>query len=279
MDDLHRTLAPITQAAWQEIDEQAKSTLKRTLAARQLVDFSGPLGWSTSALNTGRCEPLGSAPGEGVDAQRRIVQPLVEFRAPFELKRSELDAAARGAGDADLDPVRKAALAIAMAEDRTVFHGYAAAGMQGICNAATSSALPIPPDYTDYPQVVAKATAILRAAGIEGPYAIALGPRCYTGLTQTSTNAGYPVIKHVERLIDGPVIWAPGVDGAAVVSMRGGDFELSVGRDLSIGYHDHTATTVSLYIEESFTFRVLGPEAAVPLAYDKPAAASARERK
>lgn len=272
MDDLHRALAPITPAAWAEIDDEARTTLKRTLAARRLIDFVGPLGWETSAVSMGRTRRLDPEPADGVIAEQRVVQPLVEFRIPFELKRRELDAISRGAADPDLDPVRLAALAIARAEDRTVFHGYDAAGIDGIFDAALSGTLSISSDYLQYPAVVAKATGILRSAGIEGPYAIALGPRCYTGLTQTSTSAGYPIIKHVERLLDGPVIWAPGVDGAAVVSMRGGDFEMSVGRDLSIGYHDHSGETVSLYIVESFTFRVLGPEAAVPLSYDEAAA-------
>jgi uncharacterized linocin/CFP29 family protein len=49
--------------------------------------------------------------------------------------------------------------------------------------------------------------------------------------------------------------------------MRGDDFRLTVGEDFSIGYLDHDATTVSLYIEESFTFEVLEPRAAVRLRY------------
>ncbi|MEZ5666386.1 MAG: family 1 encapsulin nanocompartment shell protein [Alphaproteobacteria bacterium] len=279
MDDLHRSLAPITAAGWDEIDEEAKATLRRTLAARRLVDFAGPLGWSTSAVNLGRTKALRGNPADGVMAAQRVVQPLVEFRVPFELKRSELDALARGAKDPDLDPVRKAALAIAVAEDRSVFHGYADGGIEGIFAAADVGPLTISEDFQKYPVLVAEATGALRDAGVEGPYAIALGPRCYTGLTKTSTPAGYPIIKHVERLLDGPVVWSPGIDGAVVMSLRGGDFELSVGRDLSIGYLDHSGSAVQLYIEESLTFRVLGPEAAVPLAYEDSASSKTRKSK
>ena len=65
---------------------------------------------------------------------------------------------------------------------------------------------------------------------------------------------------------------APAVNGAIVLSVRGGDFELTIGRDLSIGYHGHTETTVRLYLVESLAFRVLTPEAAVALTHaDKPA--------
>ena len=60
-------------------------------------------------------------------------------------------------------------------------------------------------------------------------------------------------------------MWAPGLDGGLVISRRGGDFELSVGQDFSIGYLDHTSERVRLYIEESFTFLILTEQAAVPL--------------
>jgi uncharacterized linocin/CFP29 family protein len=60
-------------------------------------------------------------------------------------------------------------------------------------------------------------------------------------------------------------VWAPGVDGAVVVSQRGGDFLFECGEDLSIGWDSHDAESVDLYLVESFTFRVATPEAAVAL--------------
>ena len=60
-------------------------------------------------------------------------------------------------------------------------------------------------------------------------------------------------------------MWAPGVNGAIVLSLRGGDFLFESGEDLSVGYDHHDAENVYLYIEESFTFRVATPEAAVAL--------------
>jgi uncharacterized linocin/CFP29 family protein len=248
MNDLCRHLAPITAAAWAAIDDEARDALRLALASRKVADFAGPLGWEASAVGLGRTAPLQAAPGQGVSAALRQVQPLVELRVPFALARTELDAVARGARDSDLQPVKEA-------------------GITGICQAAAAAALTITEDYERYPGVVARALAQLREQGVQGPYAIALGPRCYTGLTRTTTEAGFPVIQHVERLLDGPVIWAPGVDGAVVLSLRGGDFELTVGRDLSVGYRGHTASTVEFYIEESLTFRMLAEEAAVPLVY------------
>ena len=266
MNDLLRQHAPISAQAWSEIDAEATRTLKTLLAARRLVDFNGPLGWEAAAIPTGRTQKLSASLQEGVASRRRESLPLIEIRVPFELSREELEAIGRGAKDADLDPVRNAARAAGIAEDRAIFQGYAAAGIEGILAASSHNELSIPEDYGAYPDVVAEATHRLRSAGVSGPYGIALGPRCYTGLTR-STLRGYPIINHVRELVDGPIVWAPAADGAIVLSLRGGDFELTVGQDFSVGYLDHTGTSVLLYLQETFTFRVLSPHAAVPLTY------------
>lgn len=264
MNHLHRELAPITPDGWTEIEEEARQTLKRMLAGRKLFDFEGPHGWQHAAVNLGRVERLDEAPVSGARVRRRVVQPLIEARIPFEVERDELEAAARGAADIDLEPVTEAARQAAMMEDHALFNGYTAAGIAGVMETAEHDALKIENDFTKYPGLVAEACDRLRSAGVDGPYAIALGPRCYTELTRT-TEQGYPVMEHVRRLVGGPIVWAPAVDGAVVMSLRGGDFVLHVGQDFSIGYTEHNETHVRLYIQESFTSLVFGPEAAVPL--------------
>jgi uncharacterized linocin/CFP29 family protein len=264
MNHLFRELAPISAASWQEIEKEAKRTLKTILAARKLVDFVGPQGWEASAVGTGRSRPLEPPLHSRVQSRLRHVLPLVELRVPFELARSELDAIDRGAKDPNMDPVIEAARSIAIAEDRAIFHGYSAAGIDGVCEGRGDGAIELSEDYASYPVLVAAALNRLRDAGVGGPFAVALSERCYTSLTE-ATDAGYPVLEHVRRLIDGPLVWAPGLDGAVVISLRGGDFELTVGQDFSIGYLDHDAESVRLYIEESFTFWLQSPQAAVPL--------------
>jgi uncharacterized linocin/CFP29 family protein len=262
-----RDKAPITDAAWAQIDAEATRSLTHFLAGRKLVDFSGPHGWEHSAVDLGRVQALPEGPIDGVTAARRRVQPLIELRTPFTMSRVELDAADRGAADLDLDAVMAAARAAAMAEDGSLFHGYAAAGIEGIAELTPHATVAITDDYSDYPSHVAKAVAILRAADVGGPYAIALGARCFTGVIETTERGGYPVFEHLRMILGGPVVWAPAVDGAIVLSQRGGDFELVVGEDLSVGYLAHDAETVTLFIEESMAVRVNSPEAAVRLAY------------
>ena len=266
MNDLHRTLAPVSDAAWAEIDGEARRTLKRRLAGRRLVDVSGPHGFAFSSIGTGRISPLAEPPVSGVEAAARQVRPLIEVRVPFTVARSEIDAVGRGAADADWAAVKAAAVKAAQAEDTAIFDGYAAGGIAGINQATDHTALTLTDDYPRYAGVVAEALNLLRTAGVEGPYAIALGPRCYTGLTKTAVG-GHLAIEHVRRLLDGPVVWAPAVSGAVVLSLRGGDFELVLGQDLSIGYLRHDDSRVDLYIQESFVFRVVAGEAAVTLRY------------
>jgi uncharacterized linocin/CFP29 family protein len=267
MNDLLRELAPISSEAWKLIDDEAGKTLKLTLAARKLVDFSGPHGMSLAAVNLGQVVDLAAAPNAGVEARQRKVAPLIELRAPFTMTRRELENVARGGRDPDVKSLVDAARQIAIAEDRAVFHGFPAGSITGIGQATEHAALTLTDDFQRYPEVVAEALGKLRIAGIAGPYGIALGPRCYTGLTETLAG-GYPIYDLVRRLLDGPVVWAPAIDGAVVLSLRGGDFELTVGQDFSIGYLDHDAKSVQLYLQESFTFRVLTTEAAIPLRYE-----------
>ncbi len=267
MNHLMRDLAPVNDDAWSQIDEEAARSIKYFLAARRLVDFNGPLGWDHSAIDVGRVDPLDRGDLAGVEVALRRVMPMVEFRSSFTLARSELDAAERGATDLDLDAVVAAGKACALAEDRIVFHGYEQGRIAGIAAATPHEAVAISDDYSHYPQHVAKAVAALRAADVAGPYAIALGDRCYTGVTETTEHGGYPVFEHLRQILGGPVVWAPGVDGAVVLSQRGGDFELTIGQDFSIGYLSSDPTSVNLYLEESLSFRINTPGAAVHLAY------------
>ena len=266
MNHLRRELAPISESGWGEIESEATRTSRHFLTARRLVDFSGPLGWTADSVSRGRPEDVTEAP-PGIVARIRTVQPLVEYRAEFWVELRELEAVDRGARDADLDPVRDAARRLALAEDEAVFHGNRAALITGIAEATPHARLPISDDYREYPRSVARAVAMLQTSGVAGPYALALGPRCYTGVIETTEMGGYPVLEHLRLITGGQVLWAPAVDGAVVLSSRGGDFQLTVGQDVAIGYLDHDSTNVHLYLEESFTFEILTPEAAVHLAY------------
>jgi uncharacterized linocin/CFP29 family protein len=263
MNNLHRELAPISDAAWTQIEEEVTRTFKRHLAGRRAVDVRGPSGLGLSAVGTGHLEEI-ATPGDGVLARQREVKALVELRIPFELERQAIDDVERGANDSDWEPAKIAARRLAFAEDGAIFVGYKAAGIVGICQGTSNPTRTLPSDVREYPEAIAQGLSRLRLVGVNGPYAVLLGADAYTALAETSDH-GYPVLEHVKRLVEDKIIWAPAVPGAVVLSTRGGDFELHLGQDASIGYLNHTDTLVRLYLQETLTFLLLTTEAAVAL--------------
>ncbi|MCW5558432.1 MAG: bacteriocin family protein [Verrucomicrobiae bacterium] len=263
MNNLHRELAPISDAAWSQIEDETTRTLKRYLAGRRVVDVPAPGGIALPGVATGHLKAI-PAPAEGIHANQREIKSLVELQVPFELSRQAIDDVARGSNDSDWQPAKDAAKKLAFAEDRAVFDGYPAAGIQGIREGTSNPIETLPADVRDYPDAVARALSQLRLAGVNGPYSVVLGADEYTALADTRDH-GYPVLEHVKRIVDGHLVWAPAIEGAFALTTRGGDFELTVGQDVSIGYLGHTDSVVRLYLQETFVFRVLTSEASVAL--------------
>jgi uncharacterized linocin/CFP29 family protein len=264
MNNLHRELAPISDAAWADIEEETTRTLKRHLAGRRVVDVRGPAGIDLSAVGTGHLHKI-QAQADGILVRQREVKAVVELRVPFELDRHAIDDVLRGANDSDWQPAKDAARKIAYAEDGAIFEGYSDAGIVGIRQGTSNPLMTLPDDVRKYPDAIAQGLSQLRLVGVNGPYAVLLGANAYTALAETSDN-GYPVLEHVKRLVDDKIIWAPAIEGAFVVTTRGGDFDLHIGQDVSIGYLSHTDAVVNLYLQETFTFLLLTDEAAVALA-------------
>jgi uncharacterized linocin/CFP29 family protein len=264
MNHLHRDLAPIADTGWKAIEDEIRPRLETHLAARKLVDFEGPKGWTHSATTLGRIASI-AGPSPNVTGSQRQVMALVELRSDFVLKRSEIDDAERGATDLDLPGLEEAGRRIALAENTAVFHGYAAGQIKGITESTSHAPLTLSPDAEHYPTAVAEAVDVLRGAGIGGPYGLALSPGIYTEIVHTAEHGGHLLLDHLRQILGGPLVWAPGVEGGIVLSLRGGDFEFESGQDISIGYASHDAENVALYLEESFSFRVLEPDSAVAL--------------
>ncbi len=263
MNNLHRELAPISDAAWADIEAEARRTFTRHVAARRVVDVIGPSGEALAAVGTGHLKELES-PAAGVRARSRIAQPIVEFRVPFVVDRRAVDDVERGAKDADWQPVKDAAKTIAFTEDRAISAGFAAAGITGWRAGTSNPTFTLPADERELPNVVAQAVTSLRLAGVDGPYSLLLSAEAYTAVAE-STDYGYPILEHISHVLDGEIIWAPAIEGAFLLSTRGGDFELHLGQDLSIGYLSHDAEQIELYFQETLTFIVQTPEAVVAI--------------
>jgi uncharacterized linocin/CFP29 family protein len=270
MSHLLRRHAPITSDGWEAIDDEARDRLIPSLGARRLVDFEGPKGWTYSASSLGRVSGIAGAPIDGIDASVRRVQPLVELVVPFTVSRAELRAGDRGADDVDYSSLDDGAKRLARVENATVFHGWEQAGIVGVLEATPHAALEHQGGSEAFVALVATGVEQLLREGIDGPYGVALGEEMWSDVVEGSEAGGYPLLRHLEEITEGPVVWAPGLGQAVLVSLRGGDYTFDCGEDISIGYRSHDAEEVQLYLEESFTFRVATPEAAIALSRPKP---------
>lgn len=269
MNFLKRELAPLTDAAWALIEDEARRALKAALSDRKVVDVTSPRGFDFSAVNLGTVTTSSEVAG-GVHYGLRRVLPLVEARVPIELDIWDLDNLERGAADVNTEAVTDAALKLSAFEERAVYLGFEPAAIVGMSRASDDDSLEggsleIGEDAAHYIGVVSKALVTLNDRGVAGPFALVLGSKAYSLLS--SGEESYPPRQQILKLLDGPILHSPVLQGGFVVSLRGGDFELTLGQDISVGYDWHDKNKVHLFMTESFAFRVLGPEAVVALKF------------
>ncbi|MCA9647776.1 MAG: bacteriocin family protein [Polyangiaceae bacterium] len=260
MDFLRQRLAPISGAAWAAVEAEVAGVLRTRLSTRRVVDVDGPKGFDFSALNLGRVSTPESQEAR-VQYGVRQVQPLVEVRVPFELEQWELDNLSRGADDVNLDPAVDAAIQLATFEERAVYNGFAQGGITGLNSAKHHEAIRWNRDPEALPKLVASGLARFREQGVDGPYALVLDTKSYRELS--AAGESYPPRKLLARTLEGDIIHAPDAPKPMLLSMRGGDFTTTIGQDCSLGYEAHTATHLRLYLTETFTFRMTGPEAVI----------------
>lgn len=262
---LKRELAPISAAVWDMIDEEAARILKGNLSARRFVDFDGPHGLAAAAVNLGTVKPISAQVVKGVTWGAREVLPLVEIKAEFSLSLADLEQVERGGATPDLAPVVAAAQDAAFFEEKAIYFGLPQVGGQGVLADSKHKPVTLPKNSPGYPAAVEAAVYAIQQEGIGGPYYLILGDDPYQTLAIGDSH-GYPLRKRVADLLyGGPIHWSPVIEGGAVISGRGGDYELTVGQDYAIGYSGCDGDTVKLFLSASFAFRVLEPAAAVAL--------------
>jgi len=264
MDILKRELAPIGEGAWKEIDAEVKDSLDPMLSARGIVDVGEPRGVKAAAVNLGGLTPVETEDGSTAVCGVREVLPLVEVRVPFRVDRRELERVDRGGRDPDLEDLQRAARDLAKFEEDAIYGGHPECGIEGLVPSSSFEAVTLTGDAPDLPDAVTRAMLRLRYGRVGGPYALALGPQLYRML-HAGSERGFPVLERIRMQIEGPIVFAPFLEGGVLVSRRGGDAEMTIGLDATVGYEDHAGSRIDLFLVESFAFRVLSPEVGVPI--------------
>lgn len=263
MDILRQSLAPITNKAWEIINEEAKETLTSALTARKFVDVDGPKGIDFAAVPLGELDVPKNQSKTKIQYGVHKVMPLVELRMPFELDIWELDNIARGKETIDVDNLITAARQVAKFEEDLIYKGFKAAQIEGLLECTEHPKLQLAGNYDKLCDLLSQAIIAFKQEAIEGEFNLVVGNDLYQYIN--SYNKGYPTKKLVESIINGDIILSESIEGGLLVARRGGDFRLTLGQDMSIGYESHNNRKVQLYFTESLTFQVLDPAAVIVL--------------
>lgn len=253
---LYRELAPISGDVWAEIDERASEVLKSYLSARRVVNVNGPKGFKHNVITDGRLSETEEL-DNGVCYGNYKVQPLVESRVEFDMDRWELDNLQRGAKDIDYEPLEIAMRDIALFEENAIYNGLENALIEGIDKAMELKPIKFGDDPEAIMAAITEGLTELRKNYVQKPFCLVVNDEAYKRILSKET--AYPLDERIEKLIAGKIIFSHVVDGAYLLPLDHEDLELTIGRDFSIGYQDHTAETVKFFVTESFTFRVLDP--------------------
>ncbi|WP_340114702.1 family 1 encapsulin nanocompartment shell protein [Maribellus mangrovi] len=259
MNILRKSLAPVCDAAWKEITNRTKQVLENYLTARKFADINGPNGLEMGGISTGRLTVPSHQDEKGVNFGLREFLPLAEVRKPFELDQWELDNLERGAKDIDLSPLENAARELAGFEENAVYEGFEPAIIKGLEESAEGDSVSLPSDPNAFLKEIGNQIIHFKSKAVQGPYTLVINEREWLELIKLSE--GYPIQKQLKSVLGGNVLINHFSNNSYLLSQRGGDYELIIGQDYTIGYDSHTSEKVKLFLTGSFTFRVLSPEA------------------
>jgi uncharacterized linocin/CFP29 family protein len=259
MNILKKNLAPITEKAWEEIELQSERIIREFLTGRKIADVSGPKGIGLGAISTGRLLIPSDQSKEGINFGLREVIPIIEVRKTFTLDLWELDNASRSAENLDLSALEKAAQQIAAFEDEALYYGFDSNIAVGLMNAAESKPVKVKVHTTDFLKALAEQVNSLQINGVEGPYTLVMPDKVWASLVADST--AYPLTLLLKGVTVGDLIIHHHNTDIFLVSERGGDFELHLGQDISLGFEGHDAKKVKLFFTESFAYQIHAPEA------------------
>jgi uncharacterized linocin/CFP29 family protein len=208
--------------------------------------------WDYAAVPLGKLEVPSKQSEKGVEYGVHEVQPLIETRAPFELDIWELDNIVRGKKDIDFSTVENAAQHTARFEENAVYYGFNEAGIKGLKKSSPYDTISLSGQDENFLDSVSLGITRLLEASVEGPFGMAVSPDIWRYLS--GYVRGYPLRNHLEKLLGGPVILGPYLGEAFLVSMRGGDVQLVIGQDISIGYQSHDHKKVKLYFTDKTSY-------------------------
>ena len=260
MDILRRESPRLSDRVWAALDEAVAQAARHVMAARRVATFDGPKGWDHFAAPLGTMNACRTRDGKASVCVPDVAL-LAEIRADFSLPWQAVEAFERGGPTLETVPAEAAAREVALAEDRLALQGDPVGA--GFLVGKESPRLRLG-DWAK-PEVVL--TDLLRAVetldklGIPGPYEAVLASGRYYAYLRAAEDGGYPIARHLKDVLAGVHRSQVLADGGGLFATRGGDFVLTVGGDLAVGYRAHDQEALHLFCVETVAAQTLTPQA------------------
>lgn len=260
LDYLRRSYAPLSDLVWKALDEAVVQSARHAMTARRIATFDGPHGFEHLGARIGTMRPCAMPETKAAVCVPDVVI-LAELRADFSLPWSAIEVFDRGAPALDTSAAEAAAREVSLAEDVLLFYGEpTGTGFLASRRSPRVSA----GNWSERGRLLAdvlKAVEMLDNAGIPGPYEAVLRPEHYYAYLRAVDDGGYPASRHLERVLRAVHRSAVIREVGAVFATRGGDFVVTVGGDLAVGYRQHDRDAINLACIETVAAQTLTPEA------------------
>lgn len=266
-DYLGREGAPFSEDLWNQIDRAVVDSAKETLVARRFLPLHGPLGPGVATVAVDR---LGreevESDGFSVMQGRALVQ-LPLLWEDFWLYWRDLESAQPGI-DMSLSAARTAAQALAIKEDRMVFYGVEALGIEGLLTAKGINTLKRSGDWGEGENAyrdVAQAMSTLVAKGRIGRHTLVVSPDVQVQLARIQPGTGILESARLEAMLGRKIQMStslkPGT--ALLVSAQPQYVDLVVGQDIRTAYTEAVDLNHHLRVLETALPRVKAADAIV----------------
>ena len=271
MDFLARTNAPISEALWQQIDEATVRVARGVLTGRRILPLVGPLGPGTASVPVDDAGQKGEQEQDGMIAVtgRKIAQ-LPLLYEDFTLYARDLSSAQAEGQPADLSAVYAAAQAVAIREDRLIFQGNGALGIEGLLT-ADGVQRTAKGDWSAGENAFADVAVAIEAmvgAGVFGQYSLVLSPALSTQLQRLQPGTGLLESERISKLVGGRLYATPVLAGhqAALLCAQPENMDLVVGQDLAAAYLEQKDLNHRLRLLETVALRLKRRQAVVVFA-------------